>query len=297
MGEKDLAQKTLEAYNDVFADIVNVLLFEGKQLILEDDLEQESPDSSYKVDGKLHELKRDVAKYWKHNNIRIALVGLENQIETDKYMPIRVMSYDAAAYRQQLLNQYETDPETGKQVKKKNTDPIYPVVTMVLYFGNLPWKKYKALLELVEVPDELQPFVSNYNTNIFEIAWLSKEQVELFKSDFKIVADYFVQMRTNKDYKPSRQIIKHVQEVLQLMAVFTNDNTFEEYQNEYIKGEEITMCGILDKAEARGESRGKIDLLYKLIKDGMLSVEQAAKSIDISVDQLLANFKQYNLIL
>ena len=92
------------------------------------------------VDGKLHELKRDVAKYWKHNNIRIALVGLENQIETDKYMPIRVMSYDATAYRQQFLNQYETDPETGKQVRKKNAEPIYPVVTMVLYFGNIPWK-------------------------------------------------------------------------------------------------------------------------------------------------------------
>ena len=29
MGEKDIAEKTLEAYNDVFADIVNVLLFDG----------------------------------------------------------------------------------------------------------------------------------------------------------------------------------------------------------------------------------------------------------------------------
>ena len=94
---------------------------------------------------------------------------------------------------------------------------------MVLYFGNIPWEKYKTLLEIVKVPNELKPFVSDYNTNIFEIAWLSKEQVELFKSDFKIVADYFVQMRTNKDYKPSRQIIKHVNEVLQLMAVFTID--------------------------------------------------------------------------
>ncbi len=30
MGQKDIAEKTLEAYNDVFADIVNVLLFNGK---------------------------------------------------------------------------------------------------------------------------------------------------------------------------------------------------------------------------------------------------------------------------
>lgn len=32
MAEKDIAEKTLEAYNDVFADIVNVLLFQGKLL-------------------------------------------------------------------------------------------------------------------------------------------------------------------------------------------------------------------------------------------------------------------------
>ena len=29
MGEKDITQKLLEEYNDVFADIVNVLLFNG----------------------------------------------------------------------------------------------------------------------------------------------------------------------------------------------------------------------------------------------------------------------------
>ena len=38
MAEKDKVQKTLESYNDVFADIVNVLLFDGKRIIDENDL-------------------------------------------------------------------------------------------------------------------------------------------------------------------------------------------------------------------------------------------------------------------
>ena len=33
MGEKDIAEKVLEDYNDVFADIVNVLLFQGEQIV------------------------------------------------------------------------------------------------------------------------------------------------------------------------------------------------------------------------------------------------------------------------
>ena len=39
MAQKDLTEKNLEAYNDVFADIVNVLLFQGKRTIHAADLE------------------------------------------------------------------------------------------------------------------------------------------------------------------------------------------------------------------------------------------------------------------
>ena len=35
MAEKDITEKTLEAYNDVFADIINVLLFNGRRYVKE----------------------------------------------------------------------------------------------------------------------------------------------------------------------------------------------------------------------------------------------------------------------
>ena len=72
MGDKDKAEKILEAYNDVFADICNVLLFKGEQLIQPDDLEDHTVRSAYKADGKIREIERDVAKRWVKNNIRIA---------------------------------------------------------------------------------------------------------------------------------------------------------------------------------------------------------------------------------
>ena len=39
MAEKDVTEKLLADYNDVFADIVNVLLFDGEQIVAADDLE------------------------------------------------------------------------------------------------------------------------------------------------------------------------------------------------------------------------------------------------------------------
>ena len=38
---------------------VNVLLFGGKQLVQEEELEDAQPVSGYKIDGKLHEQERD----------------------------------------------------------------------------------------------------------------------------------------------------------------------------------------------------------------------------------------------
>ena len=64
MAEKDVLEKTLESYNDVFADIVNGLLFRGSQVMKEDALADAQPFSMYKADGKIHEQIRDISKYW-----------------------------------------------------------------------------------------------------------------------------------------------------------------------------------------------------------------------------------------
>ena len=72
--------------------------------------------------------------------------------------------------------------------------------------------------------------------NLFEIAYLTREQVDIFQSDFRIVADYFVQMQENGDYVPDARQIKHVQETMQLLSVMTKDNRFEEAYNDAVEG-------------------------------------------------------------
>ena len=85
---------------------------------------------------------------------------------------------------------------------------------------------------------------------------MTEEQVRLFKSDFRIVADYFVQKRKNGDYKPEPQKITHVQETLQLLSVMTEDHRFEEICNDNREGDPHNMCEVLDRIENRGIRRG-----------------------------------------
>ena len=249
MGQKDITQKTLADYNDVFADIVNVLLFDGKQVVSADSLESVKDKSQYKVDGTIHEEERDVSKLMREQNVKIAMLGLEHQTDDDADEPIRVIGYDGVSYRSQLLH---------KQKER------FPVVTLVLYFGTKPWKKGTSLYDVLSISDEWRPYVSDYKINLFEIAYLTPEQINLFQSDFRIVADYFVQLRTNKEYKPSNVVIQHVDAVLKLMSVLTDDDRFEQAAQEMNKskkkskkgGSGTTMCDVLDRVEARGIEKG-----------------------------------------
>lgn len=65
MKEKDLAEKQLEAYEDVYADIVNVLLFQGESIVLQEQLETAMTQSSYVSEKELRGQERDLAKHWR----------------------------------------------------------------------------------------------------------------------------------------------------------------------------------------------------------------------------------------
>lgn len=282
MAEKDITEKNLEALNDVFADIVNVLLFKGEQVINEKDLEADTTKSMFKADGKIHEQERDVSKFWKNGEIRISILGIENQTAQDSDMPLRVISYDGASYKQQLLD--------------TNQKKRYPVATLVLYFGTEEkWSKAKHLYDCFEVPEKLKPFVNDYKINVFNIAFLSPKTIAMFKSDFKIIAEYFRAKRLNQKYKGSQEKLKHANETLKMFSALTGDNSFEKVYNEgNSKKGGITMCDVVKRIrdDGRTEGRtegileGKADVIRKMLDANALTIEQIADILKLPVKEV-----------
>lgn len=255
MGQKDLSEKILFDYNDVFADIINVLLFHGEQVVRPNELENHGVHSQYKADNNvLHEEERDVVKKWVVNGIQLSICGIENQTAVEHGMPLRLIGYDGASYRSQLLD------------KKKNR--YVPVVTLVLNFSDHPWNAPKTLKAALDIPDGWGEYVSDYKINVFDIAWLSVEQVEMFKSDFGIVADFFVRKRRDKSYVPSQRVIQHVDEVLKLLSVMSGDRRYEEVSLTK-KGGQNTMCEILQSFIDKGIEQGVEQGMKRGIQQGM----------------------------
>lgn len=274
MAEKDITEKNLEALNDVFADIVNVLLFKGEQVINEKDLEADTTKSMFKADGKIHEQERDVSKFWKNGEIRISILGIENQTAQDSDMPLRVISYDGASYKQQLLD---------KKQKKR-----YPVATLVLYFGTEEkWSKAKHLYDCFEVPEKLKSFVNDYKINVFNIAFLSPKTISMFKSDFKIIAEYFRAKRLNQKYKGSKEKLKHANETLKMFSALTGDNSFEKVYNEdNSKKGGITMCDVVERIRNDGRTEGQERIIMNLIESNAGTIEQIAAWVKLPVKEV-----------
>ena len=292
MQEKDITQKMLERHNDVFSDIVNVLLFGGKKVVAEESLFDSVTDSVLKIDKRVRIQDRDVAKYWKDSQINIALFGLENQTTPNKLMPFRVISYDGTEY--------------GKQSRTENIDKKkYPVISLVLYLGfEQKWLYPKNLLGIIDVDEKLKPYVNDYKINLFEIAYLDREIIDSFKSDFWILADYLHQMRVNRNYVADNKSIGHIEELLMLMSAMTGDKRFEEIIDEANTKEVVNMCEVLDIVEARGIEKGiekgreeGADIISRLntilAKEGDLD-----KIIKANTDKKYRNelLKKYNLL-
>lgn len=246
MGSVDITEKTLLSYNDVFADVINVLLCNGKQVVNENDLTDAQTFSQYKVlDGGIKEQDRDVAKFWNGNEVHLSMFGFENQTAQDDSMPLRVMGYDGAAYREQVHN------------KKSEW---YPVITLVLYFGTEKrWNKGKLLSEQIKVLPELKPFFHDYGINVFDMAWLSNEQINAFQSDFRLVAQYLKALRTGKIENWSPQKLKHIHEILNLFQVISDEDISSEMENfvyETQKKGGSVMTGIFKQARIDGRNEG-----------------------------------------
>ena len=284
MGGKDTVTKTLESYEPVFADIVNVLLFDGERIINADDLSPADKDSQYKVSGEIKSQERDVSKIWKNAHINIAFIGIENQVVPDRLMPLRIMNYDGAVYR----NQY-------KDVQGQSDKICYPVITLVIYFGKKEWTYGKNLHSCLRIPESLLPFVNDYKMNFYSIKDMKPEQIQKFRSDFRAIAEFFNALNNGTDYHPSDQALKYPEETLDMISVFSEDDRFRDEYNANVvnmKGE-ITMCEIYDKilmegeakGRAEGRAEGRLAVLADLVKNGIITIMQAAEQEKMSVEE------------
>ena len=242
MAQKDLAEKQLIAHADTF----NSTVFKGKLVLdasklVDTKTESQLPD----LTDDLHSQMRDLAKSYQDGEAKLAIFGIENQTKIDKMIPVRVLNYNIASYAKQASS-------GGKK--------LYPVMTIVLYFGKEPWRSTKQLRDLfdlskIPIPKEYLPQLKIF---VVEVAFLKEKEIAMMKSDFKYVTEMMVKIRENKDYQPTEIQLKHHKEFLRLMDALDRDRlrNFVEFMADSDKKKGQEMKGYLDEIEDKAMAKG-----------------------------------------
>ena len=293
MAEKDMAEKKLEDYPEVFTDIVNTLLFSDSSIRLDENKIVDGPtESIYKAEEQDKEQRRDTFKYYDIGNkgilFCVAAYGIENQSTIDNVMPVRIMNYDASAYKSQVFGLKSSSKQTNQKRKR-----IYPVITIVLNFSEKEWKTSRSLYDMMALPSDLAKYVQDYKINVFDVAFLEDDVIEKFTSDFKAVARFFKDKRLRLEANDTIEI-KHPAENADLFSVFTGDEGYRDAVPNVIKkkekGEVITVCTYTETIR----DSGKIEMLFELVESGDISPERACEKLGITLNELEKKMKDAN---
>ena len=283
MGEKDHTQKMLIGCRDVFAELINVLVYSGEKVVNEADLLAGPTESLYiGTDKQTHQQFRDCSMYELHNGEIHALYNLENQSIIDAHMPLRCAGYDGAAYRSQYQHL-----ERG----------VYPVITLVLNWSRKPWNTSRSLMELFRYKPHpaVKAYINDTSLHVFDMCFLKKELREQFQGDLRIILDYLCD---RESLLKRNQTMKYPEEVIRMLHALTGDDQYLDsiplFTSPAKKGVS-TMCDLINSYYTKGHNSGLIEGRNSGLIEGRNQVIQAlisnCKDLGCSFENTLDRIK------
>ena len=195
MGDKDSISKDFMGDNEIFTEIFNLAIHNGKRIIQADNLREADPNLISYISDELGKqtksCQRDLLKMLaaRQDEHQVYLIlGIEEQSDIDYSMPLRVMEYDLLKYMAQLR---KIDAKRGAggspfTSRLKKGELLIPVITVVIYFGLSPWDGPICLHDILDLgtdPD-VRKAVSDYKIHVLDPMSMTREEVEFFQTDF-----------------------------------------------------------------------------------------------------------------
>lgn len=258
--------------NQEFADIVNLSVYKGNQVLRPENLEDVG-QVIYPQDhrGAKHELRNDVSKRCR-NGHTYQIYCLENETKVSYVMPVRGMLYEAGRYMEQVKEIHagheKTDYQDWGEYSSGFTreDRVQPVITLVLYWSREPWDGAGSLLDMLDISEEekkdLSPFLNDYKVNLINMYDLEglencrgqlKYVLKLLKLDQDKKAIY-EEVAANPEYR------KLNLQTGRVLAVFLGSEKIRKYVEKNKEKGAFDMCKALDDlwkdAEQEGMERG-----------------------------------------
>lgn len=299
MGAADTVTKAYMRENAIFADAFNYLIYDGRQVIKPESLKELDTTEIALPFADEHEeavqkyrdiLKSAVVK--QDDKAAYILLGVENQTDIHYAMPVRNMIYDALQYGKQVSEiaaKHRKEADGGHSKGEYLSgfykgDKITPVITLVIHFGADAWDGPLSIHEMTGLDDyDILRFVPNYRINLIDPAKMKPGDFVKLCTSLSAVLGYIKYSKSKDDLAvfmsgdPHRTVEREAAMVIKAITK-TPINIPE-------GTEEINMCEAIEAMIKDNRAEEKLEVLTGLVKDGLLTVRDAAARLNMSEDE------------
>lgn len=260
--------------NEQFADLFNAVLFGGRQVFRPEELEDVDTEESSVLEHRDYaasiRASRDNIKVSKKSTaygVELVMLGMESQSHIHYGMPIRIMGYDYGTYKKQYdSNARKYQKHDGLDddeflSKMKRTDKFIPVITIVVYYGEKPWDGAVSLHGMLDIPEEMKPFVNDYKMILVE----ARQNNLTFHNMNNVYFFNMLEMILDKGTPGNEtkgKVIKYAREhsidKTVIMTVAGTTNCKIDYNALAEKGD-ADMCTLFDEIAKESETKGKAE--------------------------------------
>ena len=243
--KKDTVEKEFVSFPEIAADVINVLLYEGKRVTEPKKLLAGPTETTYQGWEKLRSQYEDLCKFELADGNIDVMYLIANQSKTDGKMLLRKAGYTGGIYREQYEHKMQN---------------IFPVVEFVLYWGIHRWRSSRDTQRLFRkrrIPDDTWKYVDELKLHIFEMRHLPEKTRKLFQSDMRIVVDFLAE---GNGYRSNRKIV-HKAALIKMIKVLSGQKDIEDIEKWMEKQgireeDDITVCELFDQYERKGIKKG-----------------------------------------
>lgn len=296
MGKIDTRTKKYIQDPERFAELFNVFVFDGEnvvnpnRLVERDTVEIIDEPTKSILKQKARDAK-SLVQIMTDENICYLLLGVENQTDIHYAMPVRVMVYDAANYDSQIdaiLSEEKQKYDQGKEAGNKNkvcyplTFPknrkIFPVITLVLYWGSDEWDAPRSLHEMIDpaVIKRFGKYICDYKIHVVCPYEMTDAQLSSMKTELRSAMEL---IKYSKDPETFDRIVAENAERYSNMdaetARLVNDVIGTKFRLKEKDGK-VNMCEAIEKIKEEAANK-------KEVQDIKISYE-AAKELNPDMD-------------
>ena len=267
---------------DRFSDLVNYALYNGREVTKPSDFKELDPvrsevfgpDNSYEI---LIDNLKELSLKEDDRNIYV-MIGLESQGYHDETMVVRAMKAKALLYTYQL---------------REKVKPLKPVIIIVLNLTGDKWKSPVTLKSMFEKEylDKFGYLIDDVSYVLLDVNEDSEIPKGLLKTDLELLLNCLKYSGNDEKLEDYIEKEKGFNSLDDITFKLINKLSILDVEIKR-EGGKIKMWPAVKQMKEKSYNRGRLELSEHLVNIHLLSVEQAAMGLNLTVEEYLAEVEK-----